>query len=153
MGIKVIGLDINDETLAETKKLGADLTFNSMTNPNYLDEIRAATAGGVHAASVYSASIAAYENAIKTLRIGGLLMAVGLPSKPLPVNLTQLVTGFYRIKGDCTSIPQRMPRAIEFTAKHNIQPNVVSFHRLEELPDMVRRMKEGKSTGRMAVLF
>lgn len=153
MGIKVIGLDINDETLAQTKKIGADLTFNSRTNPNYLAEIREVTNGGVHAAAVYSASITAYENAKSVLRIGGLLMAVGLPPKPFPVNLTEIITGFYRIKGDCTSIPQRMARAIEFTAKHKIQPNVVSFHKLEDLPDMVARMRAEKSTGRMAVLF
>ncbi|OAL24773.1 hypothetical protein AYO22_05562 [Fonsecaea multimorphosa] len=153
MGIKVVGLDINDETLAETTKVGADLTFNSATNPNYLDEIRKATGGGVHAAAVYSASIAAYENARKALRIGGLLMAVGLPSKPFPVNLTEIITGLYRLKGDCTGTPQRMPRAIEFTAKHAIQPNVVSFHKLDEVPDMIAKMRAEKSTGRMAVLF
>ncbi|OAP61717.1 hypothetical protein AYL99_03920 [Fonsecaea erecta] len=153
MGIKVIGLDISDETLTEAQRVGADLTVNSATNPNYLDEIRKATGGGVHAAAVYSSSIAAYENAKKALRIGGLLMAVGLPEKPFPVVLTEIITGLYRLKGDCTGIPERMPRAIEFTAKHAIQPNVVSFHKLEEVPDMVAKMKAQKSTGRMAVLF
>ncbi|EXJ76482.1 uncharacterized protein A1O5_00990 [Cladophialophora psammophila CBS 110553] len=153
MGIKVIGLDINDETLAESKRVGADLTFNSATNSNYLDEIRKATGGGAHAAAVYSASIAAYENAKIALRIGGLLMAVGLPAKTFQVNLTEIITGLYRLKGDCTGIPQRMSRAIEFTAQHNIQPNVVSFHKLEDVPDMITKMRAQKSTGRMAVLF
>lgn len=153
MGFKVIGLDINDETLAETKKVGADLTFNTMTNADYLDEIRKVTGGGVHAAAVYSAAIVAYTNARQTLRVGGLLMAVGIPMAPFPVNLVELITGLYRIKGDCTSTPQRMPRAIKFTAEHNIQPNVVSFHKLDEVPDMFAKMKAEKSTGRMAVLF
>ncbi|OQU94853.1 Alcohol dehydrogenase GroES-like domain-containing protein [Cladophialophora immunda] len=153
MSAKVIALDINDETLAEATRVGADLTFNSATNPNYLDEIRKATGGGVHAAAVYSASIAAYENAKNTLRIGGLLMAVGLPAKSFPVNLTEIITGLYRLKGDCTGIPQRMAHAIDFTAKHGIEPNVVSFHKLEEVPDMIAKMRAQKSTGRMAVLF
>ncbi|KIW99256.1 uncharacterized protein Z519_00919 [Cladophialophora bantiana CBS 173.52] len=132
---------------------GADLTFNSATNSNYLDEIRMATGGGAHAAAVYSASIAAYENAKKALRIGGLLMAVGLPAKPFQLNLTEIITGLYRLRGDCTGIPQPMSQAIEFTAQHNIQPNVVSFHKLEEVPHMIAKMRAQKSTGRMAVLF
>ena len=40
MGIKTIGLDINDNQLDVAKKVGADAVFNSMKNKDYLEEIK-----------------------------------------------------------------------------------------------------------------
>lgn len=120
MGFKTIGLDINDSQLDMAKKCGADAVFNTMTNKNYEEEIKKLTDGkGCHAAAVYSAANAAYAGAPKVLRIGGLLMVIGIAPKPLDFITTfDLTTGKYRIKADSTSIPQRMKKAVEFTAKH-----------------------------------
>lgn len=120
MGYKVIGLDINDSQLEMAKKVGADAIFNSMSNKNYAEEVKKLTDGkGVHAAAVYSASNAAYAGAPDVLRTGGLLMVIGIAPKPLDFITTfDLTTGRYRIKADSTSIPQRMKKAVDFTAKH-----------------------------------
>jgi D-arabinose 1-dehydrogenase-like Zn-dependent alcohol dehydrogenase len=120
MGYKTIGLDINDSQLEQAKKAGADATFNSMTNKSYVDEIKKLTDGkGCHAAAVYSASNAAYAGAPNILRTGGLLMVIGIAPKGLDfINTFDLTTGRYRIKADSTSIPQRMKKAVDFTAKH-----------------------------------
>jgi propanol-preferring alcohol dehydrogenase len=64
-----------------------------------------------------------------------------------------LALGKYRIKSESTGIPQRMGRAIEFTAKNCIQPEVDIRSGLEEVQSMVDTMKSGKSTMRMAVVF
>lgn len=56
MGIKVVAIDINDDTLDVCKRQGADVTFNSRTNANYIDELKKITGGGVHAACVFSAA-------------------------------------------------------------------------------------------------
>jgi propanol-preferring alcohol dehydrogenase len=63
-----------------------------------------------------------------------------------------LVTGLFKIKAESTSIPQRMGRAIAFTAEHNIQPTV-QIRKLEEVGDMVAEMRAGKATTRMGVVF
>lgn len=119
MGIKTIGLDINDHQLSMAKQVGADAVFNSMTNKGYLDEIKKLTGKGCHAAAVYSASYAAYAGAVDTLRVGGLLMIIGITPKGLDfVNTFDLTTGRYRIKADSTGIPQRMKKAVDFTGKH-----------------------------------
>lgn len=154
MGLRVIGVDVDDAVLTEIQNLGADLTFNSRSQGKACAAlIKEATGGGVHAAAVYSASLQAYDSAVEFLRINGLLMVVGLPSAPFHVELNDLVTGKYRIKGESTSIPQRMKKAVDFIAEHGLQPNVVSFHSLDEVPAMIEKMKAGKTTGRMAVLF
>lgn len=120
MGYKTVGLDISDAQLEMAKKAGADAVFNSMTNKNYVEDIKKITGGkGCHAAAVYSASNAAYAGAPEVLRIGGLLMIIGIAPKPLDFITTfDLTTGRYRVKADSTSIPQRMKKAVDFTGKH-----------------------------------
>lgn len=67
MNLRVIGIDISDSQLESGRKLGADLTFNPTSNPDYVAEIFHKT-GGAHGAIVLSASNAAYKNADAILR-------------------------------------------------------------------------------------
>jgi D-arabinose 1-dehydrogenase-like Zn-dependent alcohol dehydrogenase len=119
MGIKTVGLDINDEQLAMAKKVGADAVFNSATDKDYVQAIKRLTGKGCHSAAVYSASNAAYAGAPDILRAGGLLMVIGIAPKGLDfINTFDLTTGRYRVKADSTGIPQRMRKAVDFTGKH-----------------------------------
>jgi D-arabinose 1-dehydrogenase-like Zn-dependent alcohol dehydrogenase len=155
MGYKVIGVDISDESLSSAKTLGADYIFNSQTAAEtYVADIKKLTDGGkgVHTAAVFSGAIPAFEGAIPLLMTNGLLMVIGIAREPLKINTLDLVTGRYRIKADSTSVPQRMPKAVAFTAKHNIQPEV-DFRRIEDLPAMVEDMKNGKAKRRQVVSF
>jgi len=152
MGFKVVGLDINDDVLEAAEKAGADLVFNSMTNKKYIEELRAATNGGADAAAVFSASQAAYNSATKILQIEGVLMVIGLPSKPLQFDSLELMKKLYRIKSESTGPPQKMPKAIDFIAKHKIVPHV-DLYEIDQINEMIDKMKSGKVTGRMAVVF
>lgn len=120
MGIKTIGVDINDSQPDMAKKVGADGIFNSMKNKDYVKEIKKLTGGkGCNAAAVYSASNAAYAGAPDVLRTSGLLMIIGIAPKGLEfINTFDLTTGRYRIKADSTGIPQRMKKAVDFTGRH-----------------------------------
>lgn len=153
MGYKTIGLDINDAQLSVAKEIGADAVFNTMTNKGYAEEVKKLTGKGVHAAAVYSAANAAYASAPAVLRIGGLLMVIGIAPKPLDFITTfELTTGRYRVKADSTSIPQRMKKAVDFTGKHKIQPEV-EFRKIEDLPKMYEDMQNGKADKRQVVIF
>ncbi|KAI9811854.1 MAG: putative secondary metabolism biosynthetic enzyme [Pycnora praestabilis] len=151
-GFRVIGLDINDAILSAAKDAGADLTFNTMTDKEYVEKLQKATKGGADAVAVFSAAIQAYEGAPKIVGMGGVIMVIGLPTKPLQFNSFELMRGLYRIKSTATGPPYKMPPAIEFTAKHNIQSQV-STYELEQINEMIEKMKSGKVTGRMAVVF
>ncbi|KAH6714946.1 alcohol dehydrogenase [Leptodontidium sp. 2 PMI_412] len=153
MGVQVVGIDVNDDILANCKAQGADAVFNSMTNKGYVKELLDLTGGGVKAAAVFSNADAAYAGAPQIIKLGGILMVVGLPHNPLQISSMDLALGKYRIKSESTGIPQRMGRAIEFTAKNHIQPEVDIRSGLEEVQSMIDTMKSGKSTMRMAVVF
>ena len=153
MGLKTIGIDVNDATLTLAKEAGADLTFNSMSQrATYVDEIKKATSGGAHAAAVFSAAKPAYDGAPAVLRMGGLIMAIGLMGKPIEIDSIAFMRGLFRIKSTSTGPPHKMPKAIEFSAKHNIKAKV-SQYKLEDVPKMIEMMRNGTSTGRMAVVF
>ncbi|EXJ84552.1 hypothetical protein A1O3_05221 [Capronia epimyces CBS 606.96] len=151
MGLKVVGLDINDEVLTAAKESGADVTVNSR-NADFEKQVRDATGGGADAAVVFSAAQAAYDSAAKVLRIGGILMVIGLPSKPIQFSALDLMKKLYQIRSESTGPPQQMPRALDFISKHNIKPRVEPY-KLEQIHEMMDLMRSGKSKSRMAVVF
>lgn len=152
MGLKVVGLDVSDKTLEQVKAAGADVTLNTLSNKNYVEDLKILTRGGAHAAAVYTGSNIAYAHAHEVLRLNGLLMLIGIPSEPLKVDVMDMCQGKYRVQAECTSIPQRMGKAIDFTIKHGIVPQV-TLHKLDEINDMIDNMRSGSATGRMAVVF
>ena len=153
MGCKVVGVDISDEILATCKAQGADAVFNSRSNKNYVKELLELTGGGVKAAAVFSNADAAYAGAPQIIKLGGVLMVIGIPANPLSVSSMDLTLGKFKVKSESTGIPQRMGKAVEFTAKHHIQPEVDQRKSLDEVQHMVEAMKKGQSIKRMAVVF
>lgn len=153
LGCKVVGIDINDDILAQCKAQGADAVFNSMTNKSYVEELLKLTGGGVKTAAVFSNADAAYAGAPLIIKNGGVLMVVGLPHNPLKISSMDLALGKYKVKSESTSIPQRMGKAVEFTAKYNIRPEVGLKYSLDDVQGMVTEMQGGKNIKRMAVVF
>ncbi|KAK5019518.1 chaperonin 10-like protein [Cryomyces antarcticus] len=152
MDLRVVGIDVNDEVLASAKAAGAEHTYNSMRDKDYVEELKKATRGGAHAAAVFSAAKPAYDGALNVLRMNGLIMAIGLMSRPLEINSIAFMRGLFRIKSTATGPPHKMPPALKFTADHGIKTNV-AYYKLEDIHEMIDLMKSGKSKGRMAVLF
>jgi D-arabinose 1-dehydrogenase-like Zn-dependent alcohol dehydrogenase len=153
MGLKVVGLDINESALAAVRELGADATFNTKSDGNYLEKLKQLTGGGLHGLVFVSNAHAAFAPALDTLRTNGIMMVTGVPIKDLPINAMDLVTGRYRIKGGRPGVPHEMKDAVEFTAKHGIVPKMV-FYRLDEINTMIELMKKGEvGGGRMGVDF
>jgi len=152
MGYKVVALDINDATLDVCRHQGADAVFNSRTDKDYVEELKKLTNGGAKAACVFSNADPAYAGVPSILRLGGVMMVIGLPHNPLQISSMDLALGRYKIKSGNTGIPQQMPKAVKFLAQHNIKPEV-QHRKLDDLNDMVTEMKEGKATKRMLVTF
>jgi D-arabinose 1-dehydrogenase-like Zn-dependent alcohol dehydrogenase len=157
MSFRVVCVDINDDILNTVKSQGADAVFNSRTNKNYIEEARAFMVRGPNkgadAVAVFSAADAAYRSAPPLVKLGGIIMVVGLPAAGVTFNALDIARGTYRVKGDSTGIPSRMKKAIDFTAKHNIRPEVEIHKSLEDVNGMVERMKKGELTKRQLVQF
>ena len=153
MGLNVVALDVNDDMLEIVKKNGADAVFNTRTDKDFAAKVKELTGGkGCHAAAVYSNASPAYLTARQVLRVKGLLMVIGLPDKDLEFPAFYVVANAFRIKGSNTGTPAEMKKAVDFTAKHQIIPEV-EFRKLEEMPEMVDEMARGVATKRMVVVF
>lgn len=153
MNLKVVALDINDGTLERAKECGADAVFNVKSNPSFTKELRKLTGlRGCHAAAVFSDSLAAYKTAQKALTFNGVLMVVGLPEKPIELPSVAISFNVLQIKGANIGNVAEAQKAVDFTAKHRIIPDV-SFRSLDEMPQMYEDMKQGKAEKRMVVTF
>ncbi|KAL3457228.1 chaperonin 10-like protein [Aspergillus heterothallicus] len=153
LGLKVIGIDISDAQLESARELGADATYNSSSDADYVRKLTALTGGGAHAAAVFSASNAAYADAPNVLRINGLLMVVGIPKANLSINALDILLGKYRIQGVSSGTPQRMREPIEFSHKHGIKSHLTTFDSLDDIQTIIDLAESGKTAGRLGVVF
>src|SRR5258708_10033645 len=80
LGATVSAIDVSEEKLEQARGLGASVTLNAAI-VNVVKELR--RRGGGHAARVTSAAKAAYDVAFPSVRPGGILLVVGLPSESL----------------------------------------------------------------------
>jgi len=86
---RVVAVDLSDEKLGLARQLGATDTFNP-GSPNAVDEIRAATGGGVEFAFEMAGSVRAMDLAYKITRRGGTTVTAGLPPPTHTFALTQV---------------------------------------------------------------
>jgi propanol-preferring alcohol dehydrogenase len=114
--------------------------------------VKEISSGGCHAAVNYTNSTIAYDSTPALLRVDGIMMVVGIPQKGITINALEFALGKYRMKGANNSIPQKMGPCIEFSAKHNIKPHV-TFHKIDQIGEMIETMHAGKARGRLAVKF
>jgi alcohol dehydrogenase len=130
---RVIAIDLSDEKLALARELGATDTFNA-SQPDVVDQIKAATKGGVEYAFEMAGSVRAFDTAYKITRRGGTTVTAGLPppSHTFPLSIVNLVGEERTIKGSYigTCVPVR-----------DI-PRFVALYRLGKLP--VNRLMTGR---------
>ena len=94
LGGYTFAFDVRDEQLQACKgKGGADETINTgILSPEAVrEEVRRMNKGrAVDVAIVTASAVAAYQTALDILRPEGRLVAVGMPTEPFPLSLTQV---------------------------------------------------------------
>ena len=155
---RVVAIDLSDEKLGLARQLGATDTFNS-SGANAVDEIRAATGGGVEFAFEMAGSVRAMDFAYKITRRGGTTVTAGLPPPMHTFALPQvnLVAEERTVKGSYigTCVPTRdLPRYIELYRRGKLPVDRLMSGRLklEEINIGFDRLHEGKAV-RQVVVF
>jgi alcohol dehydrogenase len=113
---KIVAVDVNADKLALAKKLGATHVVNGRDS-DAVEQVKAATGGGVDFAFDFAGSVQALETAYRITRRGGTTVSAGLPnakhSFPLPA--LNLVAEERTLKGSYigTCVPLRdIPRYV-----------------------------------------
>ena len=152
-GCKVIGVDMSDVALDGARVAGADHVFNPKADKDYYKKIRRQiTTKGVHAAINFTDVVPAYNDAPKIIRYNGVLMAVGLPAKPVPINMLDISMHRLRLRGSNNGRPDQLQRCVDFSHRHGIQP-VMEQYKLEQFHEILAIMKSGKQKSRMGIVF
>jgi alcohol dehydrogenase len=155
---RVIAIDLSDDKLGLARQLGATDTFNA-SSPNAVDEIKAATGGGVEFAFEMAGSVRAMDLAYRITRRGGTTVTAGLPPPNHTFALPQvnLVAEERTVKGSYigTCVPTRdLPRYIELYRRGKLPVDRLMSGRLklDDINQGFDRLHEGKAV-RQVVVF
>ncbi|WP_456279502.1 alcohol dehydrogenase AdhP [Bacillus sp. AK128] len=148
---KVIAVDINDDKLALAKEIGADMTINPLTQGD-ADQIIQEEIGGAHAAVVTAVSKVAFNSAVNAVRACGKVIAVGLPSETMDLDIPRLVLDGIEVVGSLVGTRRDLEEAFQFGAEGKVVP-IVQTRCLNEVQDVFEEMKQGKIQGRMVIDF
>ena len=85
----VIAVDINNDKLALAKEVGADIVINGLEVEDVPGLIKEKTNGGAHSAVVTAVSKVAFNQAVDSVRAGGRVVAVGLPSEMMDLSIVK----------------------------------------------------------------
>jgi alcohol dehydrogenase len=154
----VVAIDVSGDKLKLAKELGATHTFNA-TTADIVEQVKAATKGGVDYAVEMAGSTRAFETAYRITRRGGTTITAGLPppTASWAMPSTNLVAEERTIKGSYigTCVPSRdLPRFIDLYKQGRLPVNRLLTHRLklDEINEGFDRLNEGKAV-RQVITF
>ncbi|MDN2977998.1 alcohol dehydrogenase AdhP [Streptococcus suis] len=148
----VIAVDINNDKLELAKEVGADVTINGLEVedvPGYIKEI---TGGGVHSTVVTAVSKVAFNQAIDSVRAGGYVVAVGLPSEYMDLSIVKTVLDGIKVVGSLVGTRKDLEEAFHFGARGLVVP-VVQKRPVEDAEAVFNEMVAGTIQGRMVLDF
>jgi alcohol dehydrogenase len=155
---RIVAIDLAEDKLGFARQLGATDTFNA-SSPTCIDEVRAATGGGVEYAFELAGSVKALELAYRITRRGGTTVTAGLPppDRQLAILAVQLVAEERTLKGSYigTCVPTRdLPRYVALYRRGRLPVDKLLTHRLklDEINEGFDRLNEGKAI-RQVVVF
>lgn len=152
-GAQVIAVDLNEDKLVLAKDSGADIVINAKNVEDVVGEVKAATGGlGAHVAVVTAVAKAAFNQAVDAVRAGGTVVAVGLPTDTMDLNIPRLVLDGIRVQGSLVGTRQDLAEAFDFGAQGFVKP-VVQLRPVEDAQAIFDEMHAGLINGRMVLDF
>ncbi len=148
-GYKVIGVDVGSDKLKFVKKLGADYALEPSEAEKFVSKL-----GGVHASIVFAPKIPAYELGLKILRVGGVLINVGLPALSegsMSISPFDLLMRDLHIIGSLTGNVEEMRELIKIATEGKVKTHVGRTANLSEINQVLEELKEGKFLGRAII--
>lgn len=107
---------------------------------------------GIQASIVCVSSAQAYEQAIKSVKRGGRVIAVGLPSEDISLSILQLVAGGIQLIGSGVGTRQDLKEALELAKLHGILCPV-NRRKLQDINEIFEDMLQYKIVGRIVIDF
>jgi alcohol dehydrogenase, propanol-preferring len=147
-GMEVGAVDVSDDKLQLATACGADWTVNVTAGAPH-KQIKA-HGGGAHVALVTSASTAAYETALRSLRRGGTLAVVGMTPQPISVSTVALVSGEYKIVASAVGSRQDLAEVLQLASEGKLHCQLET-RPLAAVNEVFAALGEGRINGRIVL--
>ncbi|HEM4387874.1 TPA: alcohol dehydrogenase AdhP [Streptococcus suis] len=148
----VIAVDINNDKLELAKEVGADVIINGLEVEDVPGYIKEVTGGGAHSTVVTAVSKVAFNQAIDSVRAGGYVVAVGLPSEYMDLSIVKTVLDGIKVVGSLVGTRKDLEEAFHFSAMGLVVP-VVQKRPVEDAEAVFDEMAAGTIQGRMVLDF
>ena len=147
----VVAVDINNDKLVLAKEVGADIVINGHEVEDVAALIQEKT-GGAHSAVVTAVSKVAFNHAVDSVRAGGRVVAVGLPSEMMDLSIVKTVLDGIQVIGSLVGTRKDLEEAFQFGAEGLVVP-VVQKRPVSDAVDVFDEMEAGTIQGRMVLDF
>jgi D-arabinose 1-dehydrogenase-like Zn-dependent alcohol dehydrogenase len=147
---RVIALDTNPDRLDFALRLGADEAFHSALDGG-VNAVREATNGeGAHIILDFVGEHGTPDTAIKMLHRGGTYSQIGYGGT-LSIRTVDLLLGEYTLLGNIVGTYNDLAELMELNRQGKVKITAQQFP-LEDAPDVLRQLNEGKVEGRAVLL-
>jgi propanol-preferring alcohol dehydrogenase len=127
----------------------SDLVYDGPSD-KHGEWVRTTTKGGVQAAIVTVPLIPAYEEAFKSVKRGGRVVAVGLPSGKMSLPVFDCIINGIEFVGSVVGTRQDMQEALQLAQLHKITCKVEK-RKLEDINEIFDDMINYKISGRVVL--
>ncbi len=147
-GLRVAAVDVSEEKLALARSEGTEITVPSANAGRTLQK----EYGGVDAAVVLTASVAAVGQALRSLKRCGTLVLVGLAHGMAELPVVDTVLKGITIRGSFLGTREDLEEVFRLAAAGVVRPHVEA-HGIEDAPLLFERLSRGEVTGRAVISF
>jgi NADPH:quinone reductase-like Zn-dependent oxidoreductase len=149
MGGKVVITSSSDAKLARARSLGADVTINYRTSPDWHAEVREAVGGNNIAIVVDVVGKAELDQNVALLKDDGLIAAIGMLGADFSWGAGQQMPP--KVGRISVGNREQHEAMLAFMVEHGIRPVVDVVYDLDRLQDAYRTLKDGKFFGKVGV--
>lgn len=146
MGAKVAITSSSDAKLNRASALGADVTVNYKSNPNWADAVREAVGGNVIANVVDTVGATQFDDNVSLLAGDGQLSAIGMLGSDFSWTRES-----DKLKPIAVGNRTQAEAMIAFMVEHRIRPVVDVVYDLDRLQDAYHALESGKFFGKVGV--
>lgn len=152
-GARVVITSSSDEKLSLARKLGADITINYRTHPDWAAEVLKATGGAGADIVVETGGQAGLASSINAAATNGriVLIAVGpAPDAPLP-NFGAIIGKNLVIKGIAEGSRAMFAQLLRAIAANDIQPVIDSSFTFDQAAEAYAHLASGSHVGKVVI--
>lgn len=142
-------LDVNDQKLAEAKKLGADNVINSKEKPDVVKEIKDLTNGfGTDVVIDFVNNNFTSINSFNMLRKRGKMIMVGLFGGSMELNLPMIPLRGYTLTGAYTGTFSDLAELVSLASQGKVRTVIDKRFSLDQVNEALHDLKNGRIIGR-----